>query len=275
MDRDTLEFLDKEVFSDVTAGDRHEVDLVVRTRFRGQLGFFLIHVENQATARPDFAKRMFRYFARLHEKHDVPVFPVAILSYDAPLRPEPDAYHVDFPDRRVLAFHFTAIQLNRLNWRDFVDRPNPVAGALMAKMKIAPEDRPKVKLECLRLLATLRLNPAKMQLIAGFVETYLRLNRAEERWLEGEVATLGKSEQETVMDLMTSWEKRGLHAGRQRGKHELVIRQLRHRFGLIGAELDAQVAALDADHLDALAEALLDFTSLADAQAWVDAHAPK
>jgi hypothetical protein len=44
---------------------------------------------------------------------------------------------------------------------------------------------------------------------------------------------------------------------------------------LIGAELDAQVAALDADHLDALAEALLDFTSLADAQAWVDAHAPK
>jgi hypothetical protein len=41
---------------------------------------------------------------------------------------------------------------------------------------MAIEDRPRVKLECLRLLATLRLNPARMRLISGFVDTYLRLN---------------------------------------------------------------------------------------------------
>src|SRR4028118_546288 len=75
---------------------------------------------------------------------------------------------------------YVAIQLNRLNWRDFLSSQNPVAAALMAKMKIQPEDRPKVKAECLRLLATLRLNSAKMQLISGFVDTYLRLNEAEE-----------------------------------------------------------------------------------------------
>ena len=34
----------------------------------------------------------------------------------------------------------------------------------------------RVKLECLRLLATLRLDPARMQLISGFVDTYLRLS---------------------------------------------------------------------------------------------------
>ena len=49
----------------------------------------------------------------------------------------------------------------------------------MAKMKIAPQDHPKVKAECLRLLATLSLDPARMQLISGFVDTYLRLNPAE------------------------------------------------------------------------------------------------
>ena len=43
-----------------------------------------------------------------------------------------------------------------------MQQANPVASALMAKMNIADSDRPKVKLECLRLLATLRLNPAKM-----------------------------------------------------------------------------------------------------------------
>ena len=31
----SLEFLDKELFTDLTAGDRHEVDLLVKCRFRG------------------------------------------------------------------------------------------------------------------------------------------------------------------------------------------------------------------------------------------------
>jgi hypothetical protein len=79
-------------------------------------------------------------------------------TYDTPAREEPSAHHVAFPDLVVLDFTYRVIQLNRLNWRDFVRRPNPVASALMAKMGIAAVDRPKVKLECLRLLATLRLD---------------------------------------------------------------------------------------------------------------------
>lgn len=61
-----------------------------------------------------------------------------------------------------------------------MQRPNPVAAALMVKMKIAPQDRPKVKAECLRLLATLRLDPARSQLISG-VDTDLRLSATEVR----------------------------------------------------------------------------------------------
>ena len=52
---------------------------------------------------------------------------------------------INFPDFKVLEFNYQVIQLNRLNWRDFLDKPNPVASALMAKMDIAPKDRPKVK----------------------------------------------------------------------------------------------------------------------------------
>lgn len=109
LDRDRVEFLDKEVFTDVTAGERHEVDLLARAGFRGRDAFFLIHVENQASARDQFARRMFRYFARLHEKHDLPVYPIAVFSYDTPFRPEPDRYQVKFPDRMVLDFAFAAI----------------------------------------------------------------------------------------------------------------------------------------------------------------------
>ena len=61
------------IFSDVTTGDRHEVDILAKLRFKRQEAFFLVHVENQAQSYPDFGKRMHGYFARLHEKHNLPV----------------------------------------------------------------------------------------------------------------------------------------------------------------------------------------------------------
>ena len=51
LDRETIEFLDKEVFTDVTSGEKHEVDLIAKARFRGQDWFFLFHVEAQADDR--------------------------------------------------------------------------------------------------------------------------------------------------------------------------------------------------------------------------------
>lgn len=167
-----LTFLDKEVFTDVTEGEQYEADLIAKVQFRAQESYFLIHVKNQATAQSNFGRRMFRYFARLYEKFALPVYPIALFSYHAPQRLEPSYHQVIFPDLEVLCFNFRVIQLNRLNWRDFLAQPNPVASALMAKMNITPEERPRVKAECLRLLATLRLNPAKTKLISGFIDTY-------------------------------------------------------------------------------------------------------
>ena len=48
LERDSIQFLDKEVFTDVTAGERYEADLIVKVKFREQESCFLIHVENQA-----------------------------------------------------------------------------------------------------------------------------------------------------------------------------------------------------------------------------------
>jgi hypothetical protein len=271
-DRNAIEFLDKELFTDITAGDRHEADLIVKTKFRSQDTFFLIHVENQASPQASFAQRMFHYFARLHAKYDLPIYPIALFSYDTPLRPEPDRYEIAFPDKTILDFAFTAIQLNRLNWRDFVRQPNPVASALMSKMNIAPTDRPKVKLECLRLLATLRLNPAKMHLISGFVDSYLKLNQNEQASFQHNIGELGPKEKDTVMQLTTSWKEEGIVEGRHSGKKEVLVRMLRRRFGDTAQSLETAIDALSDSRLDELAEALLDFTSIADAQSWLDAH---
>ncbi|MCW3054595.1 MAG: hypothetical protein JWN14_3765, partial [Chthonomonadales bacterium] len=176
---DSIEFLDKEIFTDVTAGEKHIADLVVKVRFRERDAFFLVHIETQATNKADFPKRMFTYFAGLHEKYSLPVYPVVVFSYDAPPKPAPHQYTVGFPGETVLQLTYKVIQLNRMPWRPFLKKPNAVASALMAKMKIAPQDRGKVRNECLRMLANLQLDPARSKLIGGFIDAYLTLTNAE------------------------------------------------------------------------------------------------
>src|SRR5437667_10170422 len=69
LDKRSLTFLDKEIFTDVTSGERHEVDIVAQARFKEQKSCFLVHVENQGQKQKDFNSRMFDYFAILHKKH--------------------------------------------------------------------------------------------------------------------------------------------------------------------------------------------------------------
>ena len=277
VDSESLDLLDKEIFTDVTSGERHEVDLVAKVKCKGQDTFFLIHVESQAQARPNFGKRMHAYFSRLHEKHDLPVYPIALFTYDVPLTKQSDRYTVAFPDKLVLDFQFRVIQLNQFSWRDFARRENPVASALMAKMSIAPEDRPRVRLECIRLLATLRLNRAKTQIILGFIDTYLRLNDDETRTYQAELAELGPVEKEKVMEMTILWKEegrqeglqQGLEQGLHQGKVSVIMHQIEHRFGPIQPAAAVRIHGLNSHQLERLSDALLDFTEPTDLGRWL------
>lgn len=274
LDPDSVMFLDKEVFTDVTAGERYETDLLAQVQFRGEPSFFLIHLESQGQAQSNFSKRMFRYFARLYEKYDLPIYPIVLFSYEQPRQPAPRQFGVEFPDLRVLEFNYRVIQLNQLNWRDFLNRPNPVASALMAKMQIAPEDRARVKAECLRLLVTLRLDRARMQLISGFIDTYLRLNALEQQQFEAEIGRIEPLEQEGVMEIVTSWMEQGIQQGQAEGSRReaqlFVLRLLRRKFGEIEPEIEARIQALPVAQLEDLGEALLDFSAMTDVVTWLE-----
>ena len=279
LDRQSITFLDKEVFTDVTAGATHRADLVARARHRGEESFFLVHLEHQAQPRAGFAQRMFGYFAALHARHHLRVYPIALFSHEC-LQPEPDEYRVRFPDLEVLRFRFRVIQLSRLSWRDYGRQANPVASALMARMGMAPEDRPRVKLECLRLLVTLQLDPARLRLISAFVDTYLRLNQRETLLFDQQAATLlGETEKATVMELTTSWKEEGIEIGRQEGRQEgrerecqLILRQLRKRLGPLEPAWETRIRQSSFDQLEELGEASVDFTAALDLQQWLAAH---
>ncbi|MCW3096145.1 MAG: hypothetical protein JWL77_1763 [Chthonomonadaceae bacterium] len=230
---------------------------------------------------------MFTYFARLHEKYNLPIYPIILFSHDAPSRLEPHRYQVAFPRKTVLQFDYVTIQLNRLSWRDYVSTPNPVASALMAKMKIALRDRPKVRLECLRLLATLQLDPARSQLIGGFIGTYLRLNAEEMKQYEQEFAKLTPEEKEANMELMNPWVKQGWEEGKQEGrqegiqtgiqvgKEELVVRLIGRRFGSVSSRITERLNQLSSEQLNELGEDLLDFKTAADLETWLSQHNPQ
>ncbi|MBD2486360.1 DUF4351 domain-containing protein [Aulosira sp. FACHB-615] len=273
IDPNSIRFLPQEYFADLTAGEDKIIDLLVEVKQAGKEVGFLVHIESQAYSEREFTRRMFFYFARLYQKYLQPIYPIVLFSFDQPYREEPHCHTVEFPDLKVLEFNFTAIQLNRLNWRDYLNQPNPVAAALMSKMRIAPSDRPKVKVECLRLLATLKLDPARTRLISGFVDTYLQLNQQEEQVFQEEIGRLEVNQQEDVMEIVTSWMRQGIEQGIEQGANRearsLVLRLLSHKLGELPQEVRSQIDVLSLTQLESLGEALLDFSSLLDLTNWL------
>jgi predicted transposase YdaD len=68
--------------------------------------------------------------------------------------------------------------------------------------------------------------------------------------------------------------QQGIQQGQQQGKAALVLRQLQRRFGLVGNELEAHIRALSVEQLEALGEALLDFSELNDLVLWLNRYCP-
>jgi hypothetical protein len=253
----------------VSQGDEKIIDLLVEVKLFGQDTTFLSHVEAQSYSETKINRRMFYYLARLHQNYVKDIYPIVIFSFDQPYRAEQDTFKIEFPNLKVLEFRFQAIQLNRLNWRDYLDRPNPVAAALMAKMKIAKRERPKVKAECLRLLVTLKLDPAKTRLISKFIDTYLRLNAQEEQTFQAEIDKIGVAQKEAIMQVTTSWEEKGI----EKERRSLVSILLNQKFEQLPDSLNDRLSSLSLDQLSALAIALLNFSSIDDLSNWLNANA--
>ena len=122
------------------------------------------------------------------------------------------------------------------------------------------------------MLTTLQLDPARMQLISGFIDTYLRLNAEEQVIFQTEISQLEPTQQEVVMQIVTSWMEEGIQQGLQQGELkiiQIIQRQLTRRIGVINPELQEQVRRLSLTQLEDLAEALLDFSTEADLVNWL------
>jgi flagellar biosynthesis/type III secretory pathway protein FliH len=94
---------------------------------------------------------------------------------------------------------------------------------------------------------------------------------------------LGDLERTKAMPYVTSVERIGFQRGHVQGREEgleegrraeagLVSRLVRRRFGAVPEEITERIAALSKDRIEALGDALLDFASLDDLEAWLQRH---
>ncbi|KYC40555.1 hypothetical protein WA1_25890 [Scytonema hofmannii PCC 7110] len=75
-------------------------------------------------------------------------------------------------------------------------------------------------------------------------------------------------DKEGIMEIVTSWERRAsLQATRS-----LIIRQLNRRVGQLSDTITSQIENLPIQQLEALGEALFDFTNLADLEIWLEVN---
>ena len=231
IDRDSIEFIDKEVFSDLVLGDENIGDILVKVRIAGKEQFILIHIENQSAAEANFTERMFEYFYLFRAKFRLPIYPIAVFSFEEPFRVEPNVYAETTFGLHVIRYEFQPIQLNQMNWRNYLGSNNPAAVALMAKMQVKPEDRITVRKECLRMFVTLKLDRKKVRVINEFMGTYLQLTAEDAKQLRREIeTTVPQKEQQEYYVYVNEFEllareegscsrSRARHCSRSRARH--------------------------------------------------------
>ncbi|ARV61476.1 hypothetical protein BZZ01_25130 [Nostocales cyanobacterium HT-58-2] len=267
------EFLDKEfqqIARSAEQGRRYADKLVKVWQIQGQEIWLLIHVEIQAKPEDNFAERMFSYNLRIFDRFAKPAISLAILC-DTDLTWRPNQYSYNYPDTS-LHFKFGTIKLldyqNR--WTELEKSDNPFATVVMAHLKTQqtskkPQERKTWKFSLIRRLYELGFAEKDIRNLYRFVDWVMILPKA----LEAEFwQDFKKFEQERTMGYITTGER----IGYERGQQDLVLRQLQRRVGELSQEVKKQVQALSLEDLEALAEALLDFTTMDDLLGWLQAH---
>ncbi|WP_339180272.1 Rpn family recombination-promoting nuclease/putative transposase [Oceanobacillus sp. FSL W7-1293] len=219
IDFSNVTFLEQELYLDYINGRKKEIDVLAAVKLNHQDKILHIHTEAQSTREANFPERMFLYFSYLYAKHRKPIQPIAVLSYNRE-KEEPTQFRIDTPTQDVLQFNFLQLHLIKKNWKEYIQSDNSAAAALLSQMGYEAHERVQVKLEFLRMITRMKINPAQMEFLYGYFETYLKLNKEEEAQMMEQMENLPEEEKEVVLKLPNSYFERGLEEGRQEGRQE-------------------------------------------------------
>jgi len=217
---------------------------------------------------------MFSYNLRIFDKFGKPAISLAILC-DGDPNWRPNQYNYNYPDTR-LNFEFGTVKLldyqNR--WQELEASDNPFATVVMAHLKMQqtnkkPGERKTWKFSLIRRLYEQGLQEKDIRNLYRFIDWVMILPKALEAefWQE-----FKQFEQERTMSYVTTGERIGYERGQQEQAQSLVLRQVKKRVGELTPEVQERIQYLSLVQLEALGEALLDFTGLEDLLSWLEAN---
>jgi hypothetical protein len=116
--------------------------------------------------------------------------------------------------------------------------------------------------------------------LLGFVDTYLRLEEGEAALLAEQVAKIEGKQKEGIMQIVTSWEQRGIELGIEKGVERegvarqvrlgtLLVKQLGKKLGKVSVRLEKAVMGLLFEQMEELGLAFLDFEGVEDLKVWL------
>jgi hypothetical protein len=276
-----VEFLDKEVFTDVSEGSRREADVIAKLRtHQGSPELVLVHVEVQTRRKRDVPARMFEYYALLWSRYKVPIFPIAVYLRGGRESLATEEYRVELFGYEVLKFRFETVRLARLDAEEYRKRNDPVGAALGALMDRSRARSPEeLRAALLLRVARSRLDDARQFLLVNFIETYFQLTAEQ---TEAYRRLISRKEYRDVQDVELTWADRllrqgeekgreqgreqGLQVGLLRGKREALLRVLAAKFGPLPHSVTTRVEAMESmDELDRCLERTAAASSLEEA----------
>ncbi|MDM8100778.1 transposase [Oceanobacillus oncorhynchi] len=202
-------FIEQEVYLDYINGRKKEIDVLAAVKLNHEDKILHIYTEAQSTHEANFPERMFLYFSYLYAKHRKPIQPIAVLSYNRE-KEEPTQFRIDPPTQDVLQFNFLQLHLIKKNWKAYIQSDNPAAAALLSQMGYEEHERVQVKLEFLRMITRMQINPAQMM---------------------EQMENLPEEEKDMVLQLPNSYFERGkeegIEEGIEKGKQEIVLKLIK------------------------------------------------
>ncbi|WP_370453200.1 helix-turn-helix domain-containing protein [Oceanobacillus sp. CFH 90083] len=109
-----------------------------------------------------------------------------------------------------------------------------------------------MKLEFLRMISRMKIDPAKMAFLYGFFEAYLKLNEKEEEQVMQKIDNLPEEEKEVVLQLPNSYFDKGKQEGLEKGRQEIALKLIAK--GMPISQI-AEITNLSKEEIEKLADA--------------------
>ena len=231
----------------------------------------ILHLEFQVEPQtePPLPLRMLDYWVRLHRKYACEIVQVLILLRRTTID-VPTAFETETTLHR-----YRVIKLWEEDPQQFFSHPALLPFAVLAQtcnseelLRAVAERVNQIEPESERReLSTVVQLMAGLQYKEELIESIFREGMMRESVMYQKILREGKQEGERI------GEQRGRQEGRREGRQEeacsLILRQLHRRLGHLPDEVIAQIRDLSLEQLETLGEALLDFQTLPDLEAWL------